>query len=77
MFDPTNDPCQSEKCKTHHEGIRSLIPKFRPLRQVVEDTGFVDVVQRCHVADHLRIRGVRLSKSLRSTRAGDESDLCM
>lgn len=58
----------SATTRTHHETVRPLIPQLRPLRQIVQDTGLVDVVQRGHVRHHLRIGGERLREALGAAR---------
>lgn len=57
----------SLRCQTHHEGIRALVVKLRPLPKVVKNARLVNVVQRRHIRHHLRVLWVRLPQALVNT----------
>lgn len=53
--------------QTHHEGIRPLVAKFRPLPKVVKNTRLVNVVQRRYIRHHLRVLWIHLAEALVNT----------
>lgn len=55
---------------SHHERVGTLVVDRGSNSQVVEDAGLVNVVQGCHVRNHLGVVGVCLTEALQDAHVG-------